>query len=255
MALQKGIVFQHAFRLRFNQVNTFALSQKGSARDMNQDRFIVDMAGQDKLIAAIADGMGGEAGGNIAAQMAVTGIKTFFHPDKPPDAALKAAVTAVDRKLFDYAASTSGFKKMGTTLTALVLHDDNACWAHIGDTRLYLLRDCDLIQITTDQTLVEKLFAKGEISKEQKKNHYLQHVLSQCVGRGQCIPETGSADLKPGDLLLLSSDGIHKFLDRSAMELVFNSNDTLEDKALALLQESQKNFGSDDATVLLIEWH
>lgn len=253
MDLNDHVTFKKTFRTDFANINVSVQSRRGSGRDSNQDRFMIDRIHQDELIAAVADGMGGAAGGDIAAQMAVAGIKTFYRSGPDPERELGRNFAAIDRKLHAYGQKAKGLQNMGTTLTGFVLRDKTAFWAHIGDTRLYLYREHNLHQITTDQTRVEKMFKNKEITREQKKTHHLQHILSQCVGRGRCVPETGSHELKKKDLLLLSSDGIHKVLDRPALELVLNSNDTEKEKASALINEAQKAFGTDDMTVLLVQ--
>jgi serine/threonine protein phosphatase PrpC len=253
MGSHGNLFFQRTFWAGKLEINAFALSRKGSGRDMNQDRFIVETAGRDQIIAAIADGMGGETGGKIAANMAVEGISTFYKTGADAATSLAAAIKKIDRTQYNYSRRTPGFEKMGTTLTCLVIKPYRAHFAHVGDTRLYLFRDHSLCQITKDHTLVENMVLRGEVTRKQKKGHYLGHVLSQCVGRGRCEPQTGSFDLFHDDLLVLSSDGIHKVLEKPALELVLNSNDTLPEKAGALVYEADRSFGTDDMTVVLVQ--
>ena len=165
---------------------------------------------------------------------------------------LKELFKKSDKRILQASNENPEFQDMGTTLTAVFIKNQKAYWAHVGDSRLFLLRKSRLKQITQDQTFARFLFEEGEITKEQLTTHYSQHILDQCIGHGECEPETGSVSLKKKDLLILSTDGLHKTLDRKNMEIILNSDVPLKIKAEKLIQKTIKARGNDDITVLLL---
>ena len=244
---------RQTFVLNTGHIDSFSMSQKGMTRRENQDRFIVKILQKDAVIAVVADGMGGEAAGDIAAQMAVSDFEKIqcIRQGKELNS-LKELFKKSDKRILQASNENPEFQDMGTTLTAVFIKNQKAYWAHVGDSRLFLLRKSRLKQITQDQTFARFLFEEGEITKEQLTTHYSQHILDQCIGHGECEPETGSVSPKKKDLLILSTDGLHKTLDRKNMEIILNSDVPLKIKAEKLIQKTIKARGNDDITVLLL---
>lgn len=143
---------------------------------------------------------------------------------------------------------------MGTTLTAILIKDQKAYWAHVGDSRFFLFRRDWLKQVTQDQTFARFLFEEGKITKEQLATHYSRHILDQCVGHGGCEPETGSVSLGKNDELLLSTDGLHMVLGLQNMEYILNSEGSIKIKTEKLVRKAIEAGGNDDITLLILHF-
>ena len=242
------------FILNTRNIDSFSISQKGVTRSENQDRFLVKALQEDSFIAAVADGMGGEAGGDVAAQMAISTFEEFqtIQPGKEL-VCLQKMFKRSDEKILQASIENPIFENMGTTLIAVYITNQKACWVHAGDSRLFLLRKNKLLQITQDQTFAKFLFDEGEITKEELATHYSRHVLDQIIGHGECEPESGLISLKSKDMLLLSTDGLHKTLDHKEIEAILNSDTTKRIKAEKLVQKIIEAKGNDDITVLILD--
>lgn len=142
---------------------------------------------------------------------------------------------------------------MGSTLTGVLLRNDVAHWVHVGDSRLYILRSEILTQVTQDQTLARFLQKEGEITEQQLSTHYSRHVMDQYVGCGYSEPETGSLKVQAGDLLALSTDGLHKHISMDGFNSILNRNDDLETKTRALVKEALDTGGNDNITVVMAQ--
>ena len=118
----------------------------------------------------------------------------------------------------------------------------------MGDSRLYLLRNRHLRQLTRDQTLTRFLVAEGEITAEEAKNHYGRWVMDQCLGCGFCEPETDGLDLMRGDLLVLSTDGLHRSMTTGQLEALLNACTGVADTACALVKAALDAGGRDNIT-------
>lgn len=233
-------------------IEVAGLSQKGVKRKLNQDRFIIEKL-KDGIVAALADGMGGEAGGEKASALAVSGINAVKQITKNREInSLVKIFHEIDQQILTASKADHDAGNMGTTLTALYISGQSAYWTHVGDTQIYLFRHKKLIQVTSDYTFARFLLDEGEITPEQAKTHYSQHILEQCMGHGAINPETGVMPLEQNDLILLSSDGLHKPLGTSAIQSILNSGRSLEQQCDHLIRKTQDAKGNDDITVVLI---
>jgi serine/threonine protein phosphatase PrpC len=201
-------------------VKTSFLCNIGCHRQKNEDAINYvqpadKFALQEKgILAIIADGMGGYQGGEIASQMAVELISQAYYNhagDDPIQALLKGFVFA-NQAIYEKALSEPSLRGMGTTCTALVIREGNACFAHVGDSRLYRLRNGELELLTLDHTLVRELVAGGLITAEQAHNHPDRSVITRSLGPHPQVSVDTSETLFPiqlGDVYLLCSDGLH----------------------------------------------
>ncbi len=234
------------------RIEVAGLSQKGMKRELNQDRFIIEEL-KNGIVAALADGMGGEPGGEKASALAVSGINAVKQiPENREINFLVKIFHEIDQQIRTASKTDHDAENMGTTLTALYISGRSAYWTHVGDTRIYLFRHNKLIHVTSDHTFAKFLLDEGEITPEQAKTHYSQHILEQCMGHGEINPETGVMPLEQNDLILLSSDGLHKPLGTSIIQSILNSGRNLEQQCDHLILEAQNAKGNDDITVVLI---
>lgn len=231
----------------------------GLMRPMNQDRFL---AIESLGFWAVADGMGGHAGGDVAAQAAMAAVRAHIEQvaapgfDSPQDI-LRALMTAAHQAVRDRAKRDPALQHMGTTLVALLLTAQPAAVAHVahlGDSRAYLYRDGTLTLLTRDHTMAEKYLAHGILTKESVKTHPERHVLTKAVGISPtAMPDIASHPLHPDDLLLLCSDGLTKMLEDQDIALVMAQSGGDPIRACnALIENSLARGGIDNVTVVVV---
>lgn len=230
-----------------------AVSHVGKVRTNNQDS---GYAGQFLFI--VADGMGGHAGGDVASAIAV---KRIIETDRlytsPNDAefALRSALLAANSLLAETVFEHGELTGMGTTVSGLLRVDDQMAIAHIGDSRIYLFRDGELKQITSDHTFVQRLVDSGRITAEEAAVHPRRSVLMRVLGDVDASPEIDTAvvDTKPGDRWLICSDGLSSYVAEdkiaSALAAVPNSRDAAD----RLVKESLDQGAPDNVTVVLVD--
>ncbi|MGH2669184.1 MAG: Stp1/IreP family PP2C-type Ser/Thr phosphatase, partial [bacterium] len=203
-----------------------ARTDVGRGRPANEDTFLVDH--EDRLY-AVADGMGGHRAGEVASATAIDALKAAFADGAPLDEAVGEANAAV----FEKASANLDMRGMGTTLTAAALVDDHrVLLGHVGDSRAYLLRDSGVIQITEDHSLVEQLVREGRLSPEEAVNHPQRAIITRALGIDPEVEvDTYPIDLRPGDRLLLCSDGLTNMVADSAIEGVLRRQPDPQDAA------------------------
>jgi protein phosphatase len=178
-----------------------------------QDEGIANSRGS---LALVADGMGGHAAGEVASALAADVVRRLYYDlDGPVPRVLAKAFAAANQAILDHAADHPECRGMGTTCTVLAFRDGKAWLAHIGDSRAYLLRDRELVQLSEDQTLVAKLVSEGTMTQEEAELSPVSNVILQALGTSNQIkPMIGTSGLPlvVGDVLVLCSDGICKLV-------------------------------------------
>ena len=242
------------------------LTDIGRVRKINQDAFSVSNQHQ---LWVLADGMGGHAGGEVAAQMAVDtvpeyiGKKVTTNPTDPiPALALEKllieALEWANTLIREKASHNPDIKGMGTTVVAVAMTRDNdqhqAVIAHAGDSRAYVLRDQALTLWTKDHTLMEDQLDLNIITPEQVKTHPLRHVVTRGLGiEPQARPTVKTYPLEPTDLLLLCSDGLTKMLsDAEIQTLMKRDAPNLERMTQTFVKTANRLGGEDNTTVVVI---
>lgn len=232
-------------------MKAWAITHPGFKRLDNQDRYLIREYAGGGMLLAVADGMGGEAAGDLAAQMAVEGLRGL-DPGRPvTEAGLTQLFRAACRKILCKAEANPGLEGMGTTLTAAFVAERRAVWAHVGDSRLYLWRRGELSQISRDHTAAAFMAEEGMLDREQARSHPARHMLLDCVGCGDCEPDSGTLGLRPGDRLLLATDGLHDRVPaRTIAAVLGDPQGGLEQRLEALVQEALRAGGRDNITVV-----
>jgi protein phosphatase len=252
------------------------LTDVGRKRERNEDNHLVlplDGSGAPQsgeagtlsidepgLLLAVADGMGGHHGGEIASRMCVDNLGNEIvhqlhdagtvHPDLA--SALQQAVVATHRAVFSFAQDYAKNQTIGTTLTAALLCGPRAEVAQVGDSRAYLLRDGNLILLTQDQTIGNKLRNRG--TDLAMVNARIQELLTQAVGAQPEINVIMTAiDMEPQDVLLLCSDGLYKAVSPEELVGILELEIPLAEKASQLISRGNENGGPDNITVILVE--
>ncbi len=191
-------------------------------RSNNQDRCLLLERPWGTLL-VVADGMGGHARGELAAQTAIDSLRRSFlscpGPICAPQAFLEQALNHAHLEVFDTGNAQQPPLRPRTTCVACLVSGAQAWWAHLGDSRLYLIRDARVLSRTRDHTPVEEMVQNGLLTDRALRNHPLRNTVSRCLGGEPGLPKItfGDATLRAGDTLLLCSDGLWAALDESRL--------------------------------------
>ena len=234
-------------------IRAAAASHVGKVRSNNQDS---GYAGASLFL--VADGMGGHAGGDVASAIATNRIKEIDH-DYPTaedaQVALQSALLAANGLLAETVFEHPELTGMGTTVSALIRVDGKVALAHIGDSRIYLLRDGELKQVTTDHTFVQRLVDTGRITEEEALTHPRRSVLMRVLGDVDSSPEidTWTVETMPGDRWLICSDGLSGVVKQEAIQNVLTHVDSPKTAADRLVRASLDAGAPDNVTVVIVD--
>ncbi len=234
-------------------VKSTAVSHVGKIRANNQDS---GYAGTQLFV--VADGMGGHAGGDVASAIA---LKRVIEADRPyasaadAEFALKSALSAANTMLAETVFEHPELTGMGTTVSALLRSGSQVAIAHIGDSRIYLLRDGELKQITADHTFVQRLVDSGRITHEEAAVHPRRSVLMRVLGDIDAAPEIDTTvfDVVPGDRWLLCSDGLSSYVSDDKIEHALSSLPDVKDAGDRLVKDSLDQGAPDNVTVVIVD--
>jgi protein phosphatase len=231
-----------------------AVSHVGRVRTQNQDS---GYAGSTLFV--VADGMGGHAGGDIASAIAVRRIaetdRLDFATPQEAEFALQSAMIAANQEISAAVEDRPELTGMGTTVSALVRVGDVIATAHIGDSRIYLLRDGELSQITNDHTFVQRLVETGRITPEEAAVHPRRSVLMRVLGDIDQSPEIDTSVLGtvPGDRWMLCSDGLTSYVPIERILIAMSSAATPQEAANALVGEALEHGAPDNVTAIVVD--
>lgn len=231
-----------------------AVSHVGRVRTQNQDS---GYAGGSLFV--VADGMGGHAGGDIASAIAVRRIaetdRLDFASPQEAEFALQSAMLTANEDISAAVEDRPELTGMGTTVSALVRVGDVIATAHIGDSRIYLLRDGELSQITNDHTFVQRLVETGRITPEEAAVHPRRSVLMRVLGDIDQSPEIDTSILGtvPGDRWMLCSDGLTSYVPIERILAAMTLTGTAADAAEALVEEALEHGAPDNVTAIVVD--
>ena len=243
--------------------NYFGITDTGKLRSNNEDNFIAQPIQNNKfIIACVIDGVGGYEGGEIAAGLAHDVILSHLQRSKSSDtiAAVKEALAAANDAIYREKVVSKENEQMACVVT-LVLADtanNKFFYAHVGDTRLYLLRDRSLVKVTHDHSFVGFLEDNGRLSEEAAMRHPKRNEINKALGFDSQIRtpdyiETGESPFLPGDMLLLCSDGLTDMIDNKTMTSILHTESGLSSKGEALINAANNAGGKDNITVVLVQ--
>jgi serine/threonine protein phosphatase PrpC len=244
------------------RVKFVARSEIGHARENNEDKFDFYAPDEEPLLAArgsvylVCDGMGGHNAGQIASELAAKQfLHAYYHLGGTAQEAARHAILQAHHYIAEMASKIPSRYGMGTTLTALILKQDEGILAHVGDSRCYRLREGVFEQLSRDHTLVARLVEQGIITPEQAKYHPQRNVIRQAVGVADpsepLEPDIETFALQAGDLYLLCSDGLTDMVDDAEIEAILRDEPPTR-AAWRLVDRALANGGRDNVTVVLV---
>ena len=235
-----------------------AISDTGCERDLNEDRYAV-IDSRSGLAWLVCDGMGGAAGGELAAQLAIDAIRRDLEnlPRRPPDVALRSAIQEANRVIV-LRRQNQAFCQMGTTIVAAIFDGLEVVIGHVGDSRSYLIRDGAIQQLSIDHTYVQQLVDEGQIRADEALSHPQAHILTRCIGAEPALEidmqrywiwEVKNAE--PKDYLLLCSDGLYSLMAEGELANIV-SQETPQNACVKLVELAKSRGGYDNITLAII---
>jgi PPM family protein phosphatase len=249
------------------KISHWAKTDVGLKREANEDSYLAD---SNMGLYLVADGMGGHAGGDTASRMAVEIIKQHVadsRNSKKTETAtaneredpailemLDLAIKDASARIFAESASNPALEGMGTTVTLLLTHGGLAYVAHVGDSRLYMMRDKELIQVTEDHSLVNEQIKAGFITEEEAAHSRFRNIITRSVGfESQVSADTFSLKMQPNDLFLLCSDGLNGMVDDERIGKTIRRG-KLSSIPVRLVSAANEMGGEDNITVILVSY-
>ena len=248
-------------------IHSAVATDTGKIRAQNEDSFVCDV---DKAIFLVADGMGGENYGEVASRLTAEHFTQFLTPfisdedatipfDFPEDGdffmgAMVHAAEGANFAVYHFAETNDSHKGMGSTLTAAVVFQETVYVAHVGDSRLYRIRDDQIHQVTEDHTKVQEMVSKNILTPEEARNHPQKNIITRCVGRRKRIKiDVFTPEYLEKDIFLICSDGLNDMLTDEEMERIVMDSDSLEAAANQLVDDANLRGGKDNITVVLFQ--
>jgi protein phosphatase len=239
-----------------------SLTDVGLQRDNNEDSCLYWEPGpEDEFhrkgrLAIIADGMGGYEGGQEASRLAVETVRDVYDRDfnGDPQSTLSTALQSAHEAILRYALEHPQFNGMGTTCTALAIVDHQLFFAHIGDSRLYLIRGETTQRLTRDHSYVGRLVETGIVRSEDAESHPQRHILTAALGSGrELIPDAPEhpIPLQEGDVLILCTDGLWSVVPERQITQIANANSPA-DACRKLVHAALERGAPDNVTVIIL---
>ena len=241
-------------------METFAKTDIGKIRNMNQDCIYVSPEDDPIKLYILADGMGGYNGGEIASKLAVESVKNYIKSyfssiqlDKESISQfLKEAIEHANRIVHERSKEDKDLNEMGTTLEICLIYSNKVFIAHIGDSRVYRIRKNIIRRLTTDHSYVEKLVKDGTITREESYTHPKKNMLTQAVGcEKQINPEIIVKGFLKDDILLICSDGLTNMVSENEIYQIVTTN--IKNANENLISRANENGGVDNISVIIVK--
>ena len=235
------------------------LTDVGQRRTNNQDYANQYKNKAGKSMVFLADGMGGHRAGNIASEMAVTDLGAAWVATEI------STINEVREWFAEYLEKENQqihrigqdeeHKGMGTTLEAVAVIDDQVLFAHVGDSRIGLVRNGEYHQLTSDHSLVNALLKAGQITEEEAAHHPQRNIITQSIGqKDELQPDFGMVTVEAGDFIVINSDGLTNMISGDEIRDILVSDLSVEEKAKTLVRFANNAGGLDNITVVLIRF-
>ena len=248
------------------EVKAYGLTHVGRQRQHNEDSFLVE---DEARLFLVADGMGGHAAGEIASRIAVDSISEFIVHTKEDDGTwphaydehfrrttnrLMAAVRMANTRVLEAMRKDARLRGMGTTVVACMADESMMSFAHVGDSRAYLIRDKQLSRITNDHSWVFEQVQAGMLTEAEAEKHPLRNVITRALGGAlQVTPDASEVEIRSGDVYLLCSDGLTGMVPEEEILRIVSDNEKLEDACQVLIDKANEKGGLDNVTAILVK--
>ncbi len=227
----------------------------GVVRSGNEDAFLMV---PDAGVFIVADGMGGHAAGEVASEMSVQIVgrsleKVVGRPDAEAAETIRRGIVEANGAIFQRTLVEQDKRGMGTTVTAMVINGERYMIGQVGDSRAYLLRDGQLLQITKDHSYVQEQVDAGYLTPAQARTHPYSNVITRCVGANSDVaPDVYGGTLHGSDLFLLASDGLTGMLEDEDLLTILTSGRSPGELVDKLISEANRRGGLDNVTVIIV---
>jgi PPM family protein phosphatase len=262
------------------RISSIGMSDMGRVRKNNEDNLVIcDLTsgevrvnpplrghapGARGMLFMVADGMGGEASGEVASQICVTTVPKRLYDNLKTVSSisetnfvlmLREAIEFANQVIYQKAQGASAHKGMGTTTTAATLFGPYLFVAQVGDSRCYLIRNGKMVQITRDQTFLNYLEDIGAELPADPEKDSRKSILTQAVGSSENVDvKVTYTRMRSGDKILICSDGLYNMVDRESLAGIANQDDGLAEKCKALIAQANEHGGTDNITVIMAEF-
>ncbi len=240
-------------------IKTFSITDIGRKRKLNQDYvYTSEMAvGHLPNLFLVADGMGGHKAGDYASRCAIETIVEYASncEDESVVGTLEKAIHRANDVIREKSEADEALNGMGTTLVAATINADNImCVANVGDSRLYVINNKEIKQITRDHSYVEEMVRMGEIKREQARTHPDKNIITRALGVEEKLDvDFFNVRLDPGDIVLLCSDGLTNMIEDEEIRMILQGQRDLVEKAESLVDAANDNGGKDNIAVVLVD--
>ncbi len=225
-----------------------ALTDIGKVRAVNQDALVMS---EELQLYGVADGMGGHKGGEVASAGARDALIRLLEDQKPALSALEDAISEANASLYRQQEEDEALTGMGTTLSVLWLSEHFAYMGHVGDSRIYRLRDGELEQLTDDHSFVGELVRRGVITAEEAEEHPMKNVILRALGTEPTVEaDLAVEERRSGDTWLICSDGLHGLVSEEEMAAILTEHEP--EKAGEMLLQAALDAGGHDNISLII---
>lgn len=239
-------------------MKTFSMTDAGRRRDLNEDYLFASETAVGKLpnLFIVADGMGGHKAGEYASKTAVETIVECIRDNDSglAVAVMKKAIGEANQRVLKESITDIEKEGMGTTIVAATLKEDKLIVANVGDSRLYIVNERGITQITTDHSLVEEMIRNGRIARKDARNHPDKNKITRAIG---VFPKVDidffEIKVTPGDMVLMCTDGLTNMVEDEEIKRIILGQRDIVEKTTMLIETANKNGGTDNITALLIE--
>ncbi len=235
-------------------MKSFLISHKGKIREKNEDFAKIYQPENDnhvkETILILSDGMGGYEKGDVASRMSVIKFKEHFESLKERDLPkrINKAIKLTNNDVYDYSIKTNSSSNMGATIALVIIYNEYAVISNVGDSRVYLLREKHLKQISKDHNWVTEI----GLSKEEADKHPQKNVITRSIGRNKEVkPYTETIRLRKNDVILICSDGLNAHVTDDNIKKIILKNSSLKSKANALFRTALNKGGTDNISIIL----
>jgi len=239
------------------EINSYGKSDIGKVRGNNEDFLVIEKISDTEHLFIIADGMGGHQAGNVASKLGVeTFVKYYSSVRKKgvsiPESMLES-INHANSAILDKASAEIDKRGMGTTFSTLLISENEANIVHIGDSRIYLVRDGEIKKVTTDHTFVEKMVDEGRITSEEARVHPQKNILYMSLGARETFhpDEIKGIEVKDNDVFLICSDGLTDMVTDDIIKEYCESYPP-EKSVNELISLSNKNGGLDNISIIVV---